>query len=78
MKNCILVLIGIGIVWISVVLLGATFDKHCIKGRLSEAQSVVINKTKWNKCIGDCNVKEKDRVLRRECSELSRAIFLMG
>ena len=77
LKRSLLALI---VLWAIVVIGGRAFDQFCIEGRLSDEQSRVINIWDWGKCPsykqGDCKAEAGDRVLRRECSEFSRTLFL--
>ena len=72
----LVILVGI---WTVISFSGDTIDKTCIEGRLSEDQANVINQLEWGKCPGYrngvCRAEEGDRVLVRECSELSKKVF---
>jgi hypothetical protein len=69
-------------IWWSVVLWGGeVFDRNCIEGRVSMEQAEAINQVEWGKCPfyrSPCVAVENDRVLKRQCSEFSRRLFLMG
>ena len=69
-------------IWLNVVLWGGrVFDRNCIEGRVSTQQAESINKAEWGKCPfyrRPCAAEENDRVLKRQCSEFSRNLFLMG
>ena len=75
-------LFAVVIVWVLIVVGGRAFDQVCIEGRLSEEQSKIINVWEWDKCPKynqpECRAEAGDRVLRRECSEFSRALFFQG
>ena len=68
------------VLWLGIVLAGRQIDILCIEGRVSAEQAEAVNSTPWSKCPkyrnGDCRVEEGDRILVRECSELSKSIFL--
>lgn len=68
------------LLWICLFFWGSVFDKECIEGRLSASQVAVINSLEWDLCPGYrkgyCRAEEGDRVLVRECSNLSRRILL--
>lgn len=59
--------------------IGPAFDKACVEGRISQEQAEAINELEWEKCPsyneGECRAEVNDRVIKRECSELSRKFF---
>jgi hypothetical protein len=69
-------------IWINIVLWGGRyFDQSCIEGRVSAEQAEVLNGKEWGKCPfyrSPCVAEENDRVLKHQCSEFSRHLFLRG
>jgi hypothetical protein len=74
--------ITIFILWASIMTLGGWFDSICVEGRLSEEQANALNEMDWEKCPsyrrGACLAEAGDRIIIRECSELSRKVFLQS
>ena len=72
-------LITFGAIWLGLLLAGPAIDAACVKGRISGLQALAINNHDWNKCPrymnGVCEAERMDRVLRHECSDLSRKIL---
>ena len=72
-------LLTLALLWSVLVLSGGQIDKVCLEGRLSAAQALAINTLPWSKCpsyrLGNCRAEEGDRIVIRECSELSRWFF---
>ena len=68
------------LLWLAIVIAGPEIDKRCIEGRFSVVQATAVNALAWEKCPkyrdGNCYVEKGDRVLTRECSELSKSIFM--
>jgi hypothetical protein len=77
LKHTFIVLI---VLWAGGVLLAGEVDRWCIKGRVSAVQAERINSGPWKKCPAyldqTCLAQENDRVLARECSEISKTLFL--
>ena len=72
--------ITILLLWLGISLIGGEIDKICVEGKFSAEQAAAVNALPWGKCPGyrngECSVEEGDRMLARECSELSRSFFL--
>lgn len=72
--------VGLLFIWLVIVLLGGKIDEICVEGKFSAVQAEAVNSLPWGKCPGyrdgNCQVEEGDRMLARECSELSRSFFL--
>jgi hypothetical protein len=71
------------ILWAGVMMSGGYFDSICVEGRLSAEQAEVLNQMDWEKCPSyrqgsGCLAEAGDRVIIRECSELSRKFFLQS
>ncbi len=77
-------LILLALVWAWLVFGGGRWvDSICTEGRLSQAQVEALNSLEWERCpnyrqraVGGCLAEVNDRVVIRECSNLSRAFFL--
>ncbi len=73
-------IITIFLLWLGISLIGGKIDEICVEGKFSAVQAEAVNSLPWGKCPGyrngDCRVKEGDRMLAKECSELSRSFFL--
>lgn len=70
------------LLWATIMFTGGWFDSLCVEGRLSAEQAEALNQMDWEKCPGYrqdvCLAEAGDRVVVRECSELSRKVFLQG
>lgn len=73
-------LITLLLLWAFLSFFGGEIDKICLEGRFSAVQAEAVNSLPWGKCPsyrnGNCRVEEGDRMLARECSEVSRFFFL--
>ena len=72
------------IIWAVLALGGGEYiDQRCIEGRFSEQQAAIHNLQVWGKCPTyrtrgglTCQARERDRVLKHQCSEFGRDFTL--